>query len=65
MSLSVALREGKVIVGNVLEENSFDKIWRSKKYHQIKRAVLRRNLEICKNCNVGDNPVKETIRFEK
>jgi radical SAM protein with 4Fe4S-binding SPASM domain len=55
--------EGKVVAGNILKENSFDKIWRSKKYHQIRRAVLRRDLAICKNCSVGDNPVKETIKF--
>ncbi len=56
--------EGQIIVGNVLQEDSFEKIWRSEKYHQIKRAVLRRELMICKNCNVGDNPVKEIIRFK-
>ena len=55
--------EGKVIVGNVIKENSFDKIWRSKKYQQIKKAVLKRELEICKNCNIGDNPIKEIIKF--
>ena len=57
--------EGEVIVGNVLKEGSFDKIWRSEKYDKIRKLILSRKLKICKNCNIGDNPIKETIRFNK
>jgi len=55
--------EGRVIVGNILTEGSFEKIWRSDKYYKIKKMVLARQLEICQNCSIGDNPVKEAIKF--
>ncbi len=55
--------EGRVVVGNVLKENSLDKILKSKRYNEIRKAVLRKELDICKNCSIGDNPVKETINF--
>lgn len=55
--------EGEIIVGNVLKEGSFEKIWKSKKYNAIRKAILRRELQICKNCNLGDNPIKEVIKY--
>lgn len=57
--------EGEVIVGNILKEGSFDKIWRSEKHDKIRKLILSRKLKICKNCNIGDNPIKEAIRFNK
>lgn len=57
--------EGEVIVGNIFKEGSFDKIWRSKKYDKIRKLILKRELKICKNCNIGDNPIKEAIKFNK
>lgn len=57
--------EGEVIVGNVLKEGSFDKIWRSEKYNKIRKLILSRKLKICKNCNIGDNPIKEAVKFNK
>lgn len=55
--------EGKIIVGNILKENNFNKIWQSEKYNQIRKAVLRHELSICKNCSIGDNPVKEIVKY--
>ena len=57
--------EGEVIVGNVLKDGGFDKVWKSKKYDKVKKLILSRQLNICKNCNIGDNPIKEAIRFGK
>lgn len=57
--------EGEVIIGNVLKEGSFDKVWRSKKYDNVRKLILSRQLKICKNCNIGDNPIKETVRLNK
>lgn len=57
--------EGEVIVGNVFKEGSFDKIWRSEKYDKTRKLILSRRLKICKNCNIGDNPIKEVIKFNK
>lgn len=55
--------EGEIIVGNILKEGSFDKIWRSKRYHQLRKKILKRELKICRNCNVGDNPIKEVVKL--
>lgn len=57
--------EGDIVIGNIFKEGNFEKIWYSKKYQQLRRKVLRYELKVCKNCNVGDNPVKEIIKFKK
>ena len=33
--------------------------------NQVKKLILKKELEICKNCSIGDNPVKEIIKFKK
>lgn len=57
--------EGEVLIGNVFEDGGFEKIWRSKKYQQLRKKVLRHELEVCRNCSMGDNPIKEIIVFNK
>lgn len=57
--------EGQAVIGNILEEGSFKKIWKSKKYHEFRKKILKRKLDICRNCNVGDNPVVEIVKFNK
>ncbi len=57
--------EGQAVVGNIYKEKSLNDIWASKTYNQIRELVLRRELSICKNCSIGDNPIKEIIRFRK
>jgi len=56
--------EGKVIVGNVFKEKSFNKIWKSKKYAEIKRRIIRQSLSICQNCNMANRPYVEKIKFK-
>ncbi len=65
VSVCCADFDGQALVGNILEEGSFKKIWRSKRYHEFRKKVLKRDLNICRNCNVGDNPVVEVIKFSK
>ncbi|MFZ1731514.1 MAG: radical SAM/SPASM domain-containing protein [Bacteroidota bacterium] len=38
-----------------LEENSFDEVWQSEKYHDFRNRVLngRRDIPICRNCTEG------------
>ena len=56
--------EGKVILGNVFQEKRFEKIWKSKKYAKIRKAILRQDLEICKNCNMVNRPFAEKIKLK-
>ncbi|MFH1790296.1 MAG: radical SAM protein [bacterium] len=42
--------EGKYIMGNIIEENSFEKIIRSIKYNLTRKQILKKNLPICKDC---------------
>jgi radical SAM protein with 4Fe4S-binding SPASM domain len=55
--------EGKVTVGNIFKEKSFKKIWKSKKYAEIRKAILRQDLQICKNCNMVNKPFVEKIKL--
>lgn len=43
---------GELIVGNVFDDGSFKKIWKSEKYKKYRKAVIRRELPLCKNCNL-------------
>jgi len=56
--------EGKIIIGNVFREKSFNKIWKSKKYREIKKRIIRQNLSICKNCNMANRTYVEKIKFK-
>ena len=56
--------EGKVIVGNVFKERSFDKIWQSKKYAEIRKGIIKQSLSICQNCNMVNKPYVEKIKFK-
>jgi len=56
--------EGKVIVGNVFKEKNFNKIWKSKKYAEIKKRIIRQSLSICQNCNMANRPYVEKIKFK-
>jgi radical SAM protein with 4Fe4S-binding SPASM domain len=57
--------EGQAVVGNIFRERSLNDIWQSQKYNQVRKLVLQRELAICKNCSIGDNPIKEIIKFGK
>lgn len=55
--------EGKVILGNLFREGSFEKIWTSKKYVEIRKRIIGQSLNICQNCNIANRPYVEKIKF--
>jgi len=57
--------EGKVIVGNVFSDGGLERILKSKKYSFIRKKILKNKPDICKNCSIADNPVKEVVKYKK
>ncbi|MBA7490198.1 GTP 3',8-cyclase [subsurface metagenome] len=51
--------DAKYIMGNVFEENFYN-IFYSKKYNEIRKRMMRKELEICKYCKSVKNP---TVKF--
>jgi len=51
------------VVGNILRGENLIKLWRSAKYNLVRKLVLRGELDICRKCSIGDNPVKEIIKY--
>ncbi|MDD4994897.1 MAG: radical SAM/SPASM domain-containing protein [Patescibacteria group bacterium] len=56
--------EGSIVVGNVFEERSFNKIWQSDKYAKIRRAVIEQELPVCKNCSIANKPIIKAINLK-
>jgi len=51
---------GQYIVGNILEENSFEKVVFGDKYNKIRRSIILKSLPICKDCPItGDYWISE------
>lgn len=46
---------GKYIVGNLLKENSFEKVVYGKKYNFFRKKILKKELPICQNCPITDD----------
>jgi radical SAM protein with 4Fe4S-binding SPASM domain len=44
--------DGKYIMGNVLEENSFEKVVYGRKYNEIRKRIIKKSLPICKDCPI-------------
>ena len=51
MSLCCADFENKLLIGNVLEENSYEKVFFSRKAREVRNHVLNQT-SICKTCAV-------------
>ncbi len=43
---------GDYVVGNIFKDGGFKKIWKSKKYGEMRRKILNNELKICKNCSL-------------
>lgn len=43
---------GKYIVGNILKENSFEKIVYGRRYNVLRKKILKKQLSICKDCPI-------------
>jgi len=44
--------EGKLVVGNIFKDGGFKKIWNSSKYKKYRKKILRKEFDLCKNCNL-------------
>ena len=44
---------GKYVAGNILKEESFEKIWKSKRFRNLRKNVIKNELPICKKCSMG------------
>ena len=54
---------GELVVGNIFKE-PFRKIWNSARYKKIRKAVVRKELELCKKC-AAPLEYGEIIRFNE
>ena len=47
---------GELIIGNVFQDGGFQKIYKSKRYKNIRKQILQRQLTICKQCTWDIEP---------
>ena len=52
--------DGNYVVGNVFSDGGFKKVWKSKKYRDIRRKIVKQELEICAAC---DNSLMQSSRI--
>lgn len=52
--------DGKYVVGNVFSDGGFKKVWKSKRYRELRRKIVMQELEICKAC---DNSMEQSARI--
>jgi radical SAM protein with 4Fe4S-binding SPASM domain len=52
--------DGNHVVGNVFSDGGFRKVWKSKKYRDIRRKIVKQELKIC---NVCDNSLMQSSRI--
>jgi radical SAM protein with 4Fe4S-binding SPASM domain len=52
--------DGDCVVGNVFSDGGFKKIWKGKKYKDIRRRIVKQELAICKTC---DNSLLQSNRI--
>lgn len=43
--------DGNYVIGNVFTDGGFKKIWKSKKYRDMRKKIIQQELEICKKCD--------------
>jgi radical SAM protein with 4Fe4S-binding SPASM domain len=51
--------DGDYVIGNVFSGGGFKKIWKSRKYRDVRRKIVKQELEICKVC---DNSLMQSSR---
>lgn len=42
--------DGALVVGNVLKDGGFQKVWRSEKYRKFRKKIMRYEFALCRNC---------------
>jgi len=60
LAICCADLENQVKIGNVFQEE-FAKLWKSKRYAEVRKAMIRQSLPPCRNCNVVNKPYVEKI----
>ncbi len=50
---------------NVFKMGGFQNVWKSKEYGKIRKAMLKRELKLCKTCNISDGYYTKSIEFKK
>lgn len=54
---------GDHIFMNVFKMGGYQNTWKSKEYGKIRRAILKRELKLCKTCNVSDGYYTKSVVF--
>ena len=57
--------EGDLVVGNVFKDGGFKKIWKSEKYKKYRQKIIKKELALCKNCNLAAEATLSTYVFSK
>ena len=52
--------DGDCVIGNVFTDGGFKKVWKSRKYREIRKKMVRQELKICKTC---DNSMVQSTRI--
>jgi len=55
--------EGKFVIGNVFKDGDFMKVWKSNKYKIYRKKIIKRELILCKRCNLTDS-YSTNIKFK-
>ncbi len=50
---------------NVFKMGGYQKVWKSKEYGKVRRAMLKRELKLCKTCNISDGYYTKMVEFKK
>jgi len=43
---------GELVVGNIFRDGGFQNIWKSERYKKFRKKVVRREFDLCKNCDM-------------
>ena len=55
--------EGDYVVGNLLEACSFEEIWTGPRYREMRKRMIRRDLELCRWCGYSDDLCLRMVEF--
>jgi MoaA/NifB/PqqE/SkfB family radical SAM enzyme len=50
---------------NVFKMGGYQKTWKIKEYGKVRRAMLKRELKLCKTCNISDGYYTKVVEFNK
>lgn len=56
---------GQYIVGNVLDDGGFRKVWSSKRYSKLRKQIVKRTLPLCRNCGITIKRTPSRIHMKR